>query len=95
MRVLLANEPCSCREVFARAFRALRTHVEVITVEPDALEGEAPRLRPDVACSHITPALRSDTYRSWRPYPGLETLLAFVDRNESNLEDHRDTGGRR
>ena len=37
---------------------ALRPHVGVITVRPDALEGEAPRLRPDaVVCSRVTPAL--------------------------------------
>jgi hypothetical protein len=60
MRILMANEPRSHREVFAGALRALRPHVEVITVEPDALEGEAPRLRPDaVVCSRITPALRA------------------------------------
>ena len=58
MRILLANEPRSHREVFAGALRALRPEVEVITVRPDALEGEMPRLRPDaVVCSHITPSL--------------------------------------
>jgi hypothetical protein len=64
MRILLANEPRSHREVFAGALRALRRHVEVITVKPDTLEGEAPRLRPDaVVCSRITPALRNATGR--------------------------------
>ena len=60
MRILLANEPRSHREVFAGALRALRPHVEVITLKPDALEGEVPRLHPDaVVCSRITPALRT------------------------------------
>ncbi len=60
MRVLMANEPSSHQEVFAGALRALRPHVEVITVRPDALEGEAPRLRPDaVVCSRVTPTLRT------------------------------------
>jgi len=64
MRILMGNEPRSHREVFAGAIRALRPHVEVITVKPDALEGEAPRLRPDaVVCSRITPALRTATGR--------------------------------
>jgi len=64
MRILLANEPRSHREVFAGALRALRPHVEVITVMPDALEGEAPKLHPDaVVCSRITPALRNATGR--------------------------------
>lgn len=58
MRVPPANEPRSCREVFADAPRSLRPHVGVITIEPGDLEGEAPRLRPDVVvCSRITPAL--------------------------------------
>lgn len=60
MRILLTNEPRSHREVFAGAIRALRPHVEVITLKPDALEGEAPRQRPDaVVCSRITPTLRN------------------------------------
>ena len=64
MRILMANEPRSHREVFAGAIRVLRPHVEVITVKPDALEREAPRLRPDaVVCSRITPALKNATGR--------------------------------
>jgi hypothetical protein len=64
MRILIANEPRSHQEVFAGALRALRPHVEVITVKPEALEGEAPRLRPDaVVCSRITPALTTATGR--------------------------------
>ena len=60
MRVLLANEPRSYRQVFAGALHALRPQVEVIMVEPNAVEGEAPRLRPDaVVCSRTTPALRT------------------------------------
>lgn len=103
MRVLLANEPRSYREIFAGAFRALRPHVEVITAEPGALEEAASRLHPDaVVCSNATPALRtaievwmevrledgtlrvraSDTGRSQDTNPGLQTLLAFVDRSE-------------
>ena len=60
MRILLANEPRSYREAFADAFRALRPHVEAITVDPEALEEEMLRLRPDVVvCSHTTPAIRA------------------------------------
>jgi len=60
MRVLLANEPRSYRQVFAGALRALRPHVEVITVEPNSVGEEASRIHPDaVMCSHTTPALRS------------------------------------
>ena len=65
MRILLANEPRSYREAFADAFRALRPHVEAITVDPEALEEEMLRLSPDVVvCSHTTPAIRAAT-SSW------------------------------
>ena len=72
MRILLANEPRSHWEVFAGALRALRPHLEVITVKPDALEGEVPRLRPDAS-----------TYDSDRPdsvlVPGVVLwLLSFL-----------------
>jgi hypothetical protein len=60
MRILLANEPRSYREAFADAFRALRPHFEVITLEPDALEDATLHLRPDVVvCSRTTPAIRA------------------------------------
>ena len=65
MRVLVANEPRSYREAFAFAFRTLRPHVEAIVVEPEALEREALRLRPDlVVCDRVTPAVVAIT-RSW------------------------------
>lgn len=110
MRILLANEPRAYREAFADAFRSLRPHAQVVTLEPEALEAEALRLRPDVVvCSRTTPAIRAAT-RSWmevriegellilrtshtgRSYdtnPGLETLLAFLDRTEKDSRSHR------
>jgi hypothetical protein len=111
MRILLANEPRSHREVFAGALRALRPHLEVITVKPDA-----------VVCSRITPALRTatgswmevriengklrvrttDTGSSRDPDPGLDVLLQFVDRGEEQSRNtrqtpdtHREPGGGR
>ncbi|HET7479025.1 MAG TPA: hypothetical protein VFJ72_05875 [Rubrobacteraceae bacterium] len=60
MRVLVANEPRSYREAFTAAFQALRPHIESIAVEPEDLEQETIRLRPDlVVCEHITPALEA------------------------------------
>jgi CheY-like chemotaxis protein len=62
VRVLVANEPRSYREAFAFAFRTLRPHVEAIVVEPEALEREALRLRPDlVVCDRVTPAVAAIT----------------------------------
>ena len=110
MRLLLANEPRSYREAFADAFRALRPHFEVITLEPDALEDATLHLRPDVVvCSRITPVIRtaarswievrlegellivrtSDTGRSPASNPGLESMLAFVDRREEEARIRR------
>jgi hypothetical protein len=65
VRVLVANEPRSYREAFAFAFRTLRPHAEAIVIEPEALEHEALRLRPDlVVCDRVTPAVAAIT-RSW------------------------------
>ena len=87
MRILMANEPRSHREVFAGALRALRPNVEVITVKPDALEGEAPRLRPDaVVCSRITPALRTATGR-WMEIRLKEGKLLVNTSDEGRSHD--------
>ena len=52
MRVLMAIEPRSYREVIGEAIRGLRPHLEVVIVEPDALEPEMARLDPElVICS--------------------------------------------
>lgn len=57
-RILVANEPRSYRETFARVFQALRPHVEAIAVDPEALDREALRLRPDlVVCERVTPTV--------------------------------------
>jgi hypothetical protein len=64
-RILVANEPRSYRETFARVFEALRPHVEAIAVEPDALDREALRLRPDlVVCGRVTPTVET-VARCW------------------------------
>ena len=64
-RILVANEPRSYRETFARVFQALRPHVESIAVDPDALDREALRLRPDVVvCGRVTPTVET-VARCW------------------------------
>ncbi len=56
MRVLLANAPLSYRQAMAAAITALRPDVDVLLGEPEALDAEVERLRPDVVvCSHVTP----------------------------------------
>ena len=65
MRILVANEPRSYREAYTHAFQALRPHVESIAVDPDALDSEALRLRPDlVVCGRVTPTVET-VARCW------------------------------
>ena len=59
MRVLLANAPLSYRQAMAAAITALRPDVDVVLGEPEALDTEVERLRPDVVvCSHVTPLVQ-------------------------------------
>ena len=55
MRVLIANEPRTYREVLVDALRELRPQVEVSTVESYGLVAEIERLRPHlVVCSWLS-----------------------------------------
>ena len=68
MRVLVANEPRSYREIFAAAFRHLRPRTEARAVEPRDLDGEAVRVRPDlVICDRVTAAVETAA-RFWIEY---------------------------
>src|ERR671928_642909 len=54
-RVLFANAPRSYRQAMAAAIGTLRPDVEVLTRDPEALDLEVERLRPDVVvCSRVT-----------------------------------------
>lgn len=65
MRVLMANEPRSFREVFTSILQTLRPNIEVIEVDPEDLDPEVERLRPDlVVCSRISSALEGEA-PSW------------------------------
>lgn len=58
-RVLIANEPRAYREVLGATLRVLRPRVEVVVVEPPALDSVVERVSPDmVVCSHATPSVR-------------------------------------
>ncbi len=60
MRVLVANEPCTYREVIADALRELRPHIEVKAAEPGDLDHEVTRFRPHLTiCSRLTTAMES------------------------------------
>ncbi len=57
-RVVVANELRSYREAIAQVFGKARPEVEVFAVEPEDLDEEVMRLRPDfVICSQVTPVV--------------------------------------
>jgi len=54
-RVLFANDPRSYRQAMAAAIETLRPDVEVLLGDPESLDLEVERLRPDVVvCSRVT-----------------------------------------
>jgi len=70
MRVLMAIEPRSYREVIGAAIRGLRPHLEVVIVDPDALEPEMARLDPElVVCNRPIIAATSGGARLGRVSP--------------------------
>lgn len=65
MRVLVANEPRSYRQAFTFAIRTLRSYFEVIEAEPEFLDREMLRFRPDVVvCDQVTSTVEAIA-RSW------------------------------
>ena len=59
-RVLVGNEPVFYRDVMATALQDLRPQVEVVEVEPAALDGEVLRRRPHlVVCSELSEVVQT------------------------------------
>jgi len=55
LRVLFANAPLAYRQAMAMAIGRLRPEIEVLLADPEALDLEVERFRPDmVVCSHVT-----------------------------------------
>jgi hypothetical protein len=74
MRILIANEPRSYREVIAAAVQALRPHIEVILVAPEGLEREVSRLEPQlIVCSELIPAVQERSLSWIMLYPEGKT----------------------
>jgi len=74
MRVLVANEPRSYRDVIVAAFQEFRPHVEVMTADPEDLDREILRVNPHlVVCSHLTEAVESYPLSWVMLYPNNET----------------------
>lgn len=72
LRILLANEPLAYREILADAFREHRAGVEVLLVEPEALELGAISPGEDlVICSRLTRSVAADALAWVELYPGV------------------------
>ena len=94
MRVLMAIEPRSYREVIGEAIRGLRPHLEVTVVEPDVLEPEMARLEPElVICSRPNLAATNGrpAWIEFHPYAQPAARIFVGDRRfeleEVELED--------
>ncbi len=94
LRVLVANEPRTNREVLTAALRKLRPHIEVIAAEPHELDGSVLRLRPHlVVCSRLTEAVR-DHAPSWiLLYPGGDSLVVLHIAGEHETAPDLDLDG--
>ncbi len=74
MRILVANEPRSYRDVIVAAFQEHRPHVEVMTVEPEDLDREILRINPHlVVCSRLTETVEIHPLSWIILYPNNET----------------------
>jgi hypothetical protein len=74
MRILVANEPRSYREVIAAAVQALRPHLEVILTSPDDIDREVSRLEPQlVVCSALTATVEHEPLSWIMLYPEGKT----------------------
>ena len=89
MRIVLANEPRSYREVIAAAFQALRPHHEVFVVAPDELDHEVRRLAPHmVVCSQVSSVVQAVALAWILLYPGgTSHAEVFEDGTHTTLAD--------
>lgn len=89
MRVLMANEPRSFREVFTSVLRTLRPNIEVIEVDPEDLDPEVERLRPDlVVCSRISSAVEREAPSWILLYPENEPVgMIYTAGDLSTMND--------
>ncbi len=71
MKLVVAIEPRSYRQVIGRTIQALRPHIEVVVLDPDTLEAGVARLEPDLVFAD-RPDVSAPTGRpAWvefRPY---------------------------
>jgi hypothetical protein len=78
IRMLVANEPRSYREVIGTTLQALKPNVEVLIIEPEELDREVERSTPDlVLCSHLTPTVEDEVPVWVELYPDGESLVTM------------------
>lgn len=81
MKVLIAIEPRSYREVIGLTIEELRPHLRVEVVEPGTLQSEVSRLRPDlVFCGGSDTVSRSTGAKAWvefRPYAATQATVCL------------------
>jgi hypothetical protein len=89
MRVLMAIEPRSYREVIGEAIRGLRPHLEVVIVGPDALEPEIARLDPELVIYSRPSIAATNGGSAWiefRPYDQAAARI-YVGGRQFELEE--------
>lgn len=83
MKVLIAIEPRSYREVIGLAIEEMRPHLRVEVVEPGTLQSEVSRLRPDlVFCDGSDTASRSagtgaKAWVEFQPYAATQATVCL------------------
>jgi hypothetical protein len=88
-RILVANELTSYRQTIAIVIRDLHPTVEVFEADPENLDREVARLRPDlVICSRVTPLVREMAPNWVELYPKCEPFSTMCIGGERRaLED--------
>lgn len=88
MRVLIAIEPRSYREVIGLAIQELRPHVRIEVLEPDALRREVLRDEPDLVLCSQPSTLSGGDRTAWiefDPYSGSSVTVSWGE-GRSELE---------
>ncbi len=89
LRMVVANDPRSYREVMAGTLRTLRPDVEVILIEPQDLDLQIVGLDPHlVVCSNLTDTVRARSLGWVVLYPdGQSHAMVCIDGTSSTVED--------
>jgi hypothetical protein len=87
VNVLFSNKPLAYREAMATAVQTLRPAVGVTVSDPNELDADISRLRPQlVVCSDLTDAVRADVSSWVRLYPdGDSSVTCSIAGRERNL----------